>query len=399
MQSQSTPVRKILHLDLDAFFCAVEELERPELQGKPFAVGGHPENRGVVASCSYPARSMGIHSAMPMSQALKRCPGLIIVSAHHGQYSQISRRVIDLLSQITPQVEQISIDEAFMDITLHPQSSQEIAQTLQQKIRRELSLPCSLGGASNKLVAKIATDVGKASAATGSYPQAIQIVPPGKEAAFLAPLPTRALWGVGPKTAQRLEALGIHTIGDIAGWPMADLIRRFGKHGADLAGHAQGIDPRPLVTERATKSVSRETTFSQDVADDNMLQETLAALAADVSRQLRRQKLQAATIKLKIRWPDFTTLTRQATLDQPTSAKEQISTMATSLLADVRAPGQPVRLIGVGVSGFDLGAQQPSLWDVAEEMAREEKLRETLDDLRRRFGDGIIQRGVHSSRL
>ena len=228
-------MRKILHLDLDAFFCAVEEQQNPDLVGKAFAVGGRPESRGVVASCSYAARQFGIHSAMPMARAVQLCSDLIIVPNRHGLYRQISHEVMSRLNALTPLVEQISIDEAFLDVSDLPEPAAAIAARLQDTIHQELGLPCSLGVASNKLVAKIANDVGKSQAWSNQPPNAITVVAPGEEAAFLAPLPVRALWGVGPKTADQLAALGLLTIGDIARWSEEDLIRRFGKHGQDLA--------------------------------------------------------------------------------------------------------------------------------------------------------------------
>ena len=213
--STFTP-RKILHLDLDAFFCAVEELRDPTLKQKPFAVGGSPEGRGVVASCSYAARQFGVRSAMPMSEAVRCCPNLIIVGNARGEYSRMSGRVMAYLHDMSPLVEQISIDEAFLDVSDLPDEAEILARRLQSTICTELDLPCSLGVATNKLVAKIANDVGKVRVRSGDYPNAITVVPPGEEAAFLAPLPVRALWGVGPKTAERLAAWGMNTIGDIA---------------------------------------------------------------------------------------------------------------------------------------------------------------------------------------
>ena len=269
--------RKIIHLDLDAFFCAVEELRDPALRGKAFAVGGRPESRGVVASCSYPARRFGVHSAMAMGQALRLCPDLIIVPTHHGEYSAVSRQVMARLHAVTPLVEQISIDEAFLDVTERAEPPDELAQQLQVTIRRELGLPCSMGVATNKLVAKIANNVGKAAAHGEGPPNAIRVVPPGEEAIFLAPLPCDALWGVGPKTAERLAALGMHTIGAIAAWPADDLARRFGKNGAELARHALGLDDRPIVTQHERKSASQETTFDRDVSDGDALRRTLRA--------------------------------------------------------------------------------------------------------------------------
>ncbi|HFQ95554.1 MAG TPA: DNA polymerase IV, partial [Anaerolineae bacterium] len=356
--------RKILHLDLDAFFCAVEEQRDPSLQGKPFAVGGKPEGRGVVASCSYPARAFGVHSAMPMAQAVRLCPDLIIVSPHREDYVRASRQVMARVQELTPMVEQISIDEAFLDVSDLPEPLEAIARRLQTRIWEELGLPCSLGGATNKLVAKIANDVGKSRAGKGDYPNAITIVPPGEEAAFLAPLPVRALWGVGPKTEEKLHALGIFTIGELAAYPEQTLARLFGQHGRDLARRARGVDNRPVVSERGrAKSISKETTFVRDVSDARKLHKTLEKLAAGVARSLRRKKLLARTVKLKLRLSDFTTLTRQTTLAAPTDDEGTIIATAADLFDQWWRPGQPVRLIGVGVSNLQEGLVQLALWD------------------------------------
>jgi DNA polymerase-4 len=209
-------IRTIIHLDLDAFFCAVEEQRDPSLRGKPFAVGGRPESRGVVASASYMARKFGVRSAIPMAQAVRLCPELLVVSPNFAAYRAASRQVMERLHALTPLVEQISIDEAFLDVTALAEPGNALAVRLQATIRDELALSCSLGVATNKLVAKVATDVGKSLVRSGKMPQAICVVPPGEEAAFLAPLPATALWGVGPKTAEKLAELGMHTIGDIA---------------------------------------------------------------------------------------------------------------------------------------------------------------------------------------
>ena len=263
--------RAILHLDLDAFFCAVEEQYSPALRGKAYAVGGRPEERGVVASCSYAARQHGVRSAMPMGRALRLCPGLIVVPGRHGAYGEVSRKVMARLHALTPLVEQLSIDEAYLDVTELAGDvvgeAEAIARRLQATIRAELDLPCSLGVATNKLVAKIANNVGKAAARSSSPPNAITVVAPGAEAAFLAPLPCGELWGVGPRTAERLAALGLHTIGQLTTWPEARLISEFGKHGAELYRMARGRDDSPIVTQRERKSVSQETTYVRDVAD------------------------------------------------------------------------------------------------------------------------------------
>jgi DNA polymerase-4 len=391
--------RKILHLDLDAFFCAVEEQRDPTLQGKPFAVGGSPDARGVVASCSYAARRFGIHSAMPMARAVALCPDLIILSNRHSDYSEVSRQVMAMVHSFASEVEQLSIDEAYLEVTNRPEPAVELARRLQALIREKLGLPCSLGVATNKLLAKIATDVGKASVRSDGPPNAIQVVPPGQEAAFLAPLPAEALWGVGPKTAARLAKLGLHTIGDIAAWPKADLAHRFGKHGHDLARRARGIDDSPLETSREAKSISRETTFARDVRDGEALRGTLRDLSQSVGRRLRRSEKNGSTIKLKIRWPDFTTLTRQSTLDQPTDQDDEIYAAAERLFNLVWRTGQPVRLIGVGVSGLGPGIRQLSLWEaVPDETARlalekEKRLAAALEKLRIQYGDGVVWYG------
>lgn len=385
------PARKILHLDLDAFFCAVEELRDPALAGKPFAVGGRPESRGVVASCSYPARRLGIHSAMPMSQAVRLCPHLIIVPARHGAYSAVSRQVMAQLSALTPLVEQISIDEAFLDVSDRSEAAEQIARQLQATIRSHLHLPCSLGVAGNKLVAKIANNVGKEQARGDGPPNAIMVVQEGAEAAFLAPLPCEALWGVGPKTAERLRELGITTIGELAAQPEADLLRRFGKNGLDFARHARGLDERPIVTEHERKSVSQEITFDRDVSDGEALRRTLAEQAAEVSRVLKSKDMAAATVKLKLRWPDFTTITRQVTLPAPTSESRIIAEAALQIFG--REWGRrAVRLIGVGVSGLHAGPGQRSLFDAPDE--RGERLDMAMAALRARFGPNAIRRAA-----
>jgi DNA polymerase-4 len=403
LMSSKSAIRKILHLDLDAFFCAVEEQHSPTLHGQPFAVGGRPEERGVVASCSYAARRFGVRSAMPMVRAVKLCPALIIVPHRFPAYREASRKVMTILREMTPLVEQISIDEAFLDVTALSESAEVLARRLQATINRTLNLPCSIGVGTNKLVAKIANNVGKdkaianTAADAGSPPNAIQVVEPGREAAFLAPLPTRELWGVGPKTAEQLALLGIHTIGDMAAWPEADLGRRFGKNGFDLSRRARGIDDRPIETERETKSVSNETTFTHDVSDRETLRRVLHRLCNGVSRHLRQEGLSGSTIKLKLRWSNFTTLTRQVTLNGTTDREIEIYTAALQLFDQTWSPGKSVRLIGVGVSGFEPPERQLTLWE-GTPAPEDDKLKPTLDDLRDKFGNQIVQRGIDLKR-
>jgi len=384
--------RTILHVDLDAFFCSVEETQNPDLRGKPFAVGGKPNERGVVASCSYAARAVGVRSAMPMSRALQLCRNLIIVPGRHHLYSEVSKQVMDKLHHLTGLVEQISIDEAFLDISDMSDPPARIALNLQAEIKNELHLPSSIGIASNKLVAKIATEVGKKSSKNKNEPPfGLTIVPAGEEAKFLNPLPADMLWGVGPKTSARLTELGIHTIGDIARWPENEMVNLFGENGRDLWRHAQGIDNRPIVTEYETKSTSQEITFNVDVRDDKTLEKTVREQAREVARQLRKSDLAGKTVKLKIRWSDFTTLTRQTTLPTSTDNEDEIFHAAVKLMKTVRKPNQAVRLIGVGISGIGAPVRQLSLWDAGSEKSR--KLQEIIDQLQEKYGKDVIHKG------
>jgi DNA polymerase-4 len=381
--------RKILHLDLDAFFCAVEENHDPSLKGKPFAVGGQADRRGVVASCSYAARMHGVHSAMPMSRALRLCPELIVVSSHHGNYSEVSRQVMALI-EVTPFIERISIDEAFLDVTTLPEPIEAIARMLQERVNTQLKLPISIGGASNKLIAKIANDWGKGQKKGPTPPNAITIIPPGEEAAFLAPLPVQSLWGVGPKTAQKLEAIGIHTIGELANAPASTLERAFGRFGPDMRRRAQGIDHRPISMEHETKSVSNETTFARDIQDITHLEQTLRWLSESVGRRLRKASLAGTTVQIKLRWSDFTTITRQTTLASATNLDREIFDAARDLFRQNWPQGKPVRLIGVGVSNLGPPAHQLGLWE--DEHQRQADLLNAVDELREKYGRDIIQR-------
>jgi DNA polymerase-4 len=303
-----------------------------------------------------------------------------------------------IIHDVSGLVEQISIDEAFLDISDVQDDKPRFARGLQARIRNEVQLPCSIGIAANKLTAKIATEVGKALAlkrikAQGltEPPNAVTVVGLGEEAAFLSPLPAEMLWGVGPKTSKRLSELGIHTIGDIAKWPESELARLFGEHGRELARHAKGLDDRPIVTERETKSISQENTFARDVRDDAVLQKYLREMSGEVAKQLRKNNLAGRTVKLKLRWPDFTTLTRQTTLANPTDQENEIAEAALELLKVVRKPQQAVRLLGVGVSGLGAPVRQLGLWDTDSGKGR--KLQEALDALQEKYGRDVIRKG------
>lgn len=352
--------RAVLHLDLDAFFAAVEILENPALAGRPVLVGGRPEQRGVVATASYAARAFGCHSAMPMAQALKLCPQAIVLPARHSLYRQYSQRVMSLLHALTPLVEQISIDEAFFELTeqvMAWQEAVEIARRLQAQVRDEIGLSASLGVASNKQVAKVASDFDK--------PGGLTIVQPGEEAAFLAPLPARALWGVGPVTAERLASMGVQTIGELANLADDALRSALGRHGPDLGRRARGIDDSPLVMERERKSISQERTFDRDIAELRPLKQHLWRMSQSVAEYLQRAEVAGGVVAIKLRYGDFTTLTRQMTLPLPSDDAVEIYRAALTLLERTWEPGRAVRLLGVGAHQLSQPSRQLPLFDAA----------------------------------
>ncbi|MGD8821516.1 MAG: DNA polymerase IV [Anaerolineales bacterium] len=374
--------RTILHVDLDAFFCAVEALLDPSLVGKPHAVGGSPDGRGVIASASYEARAFGVRSAMPSAQALRLCPQLILLKGRHSLYGQYSRQVMDILQDAAPVIEQISIDEAFLDVSDDPEAGRQIAARLQARILQETSLPTSWGVASNKLVAKIATDEGK--------PNGLVVVPAGTEAEFLAPLPVRRLWGVGPKTAERLAEVGVETIGELAQLSDSRCKALFGEHGPDLAARARGIDDRPLISEHDPRSLSAERTFATDLTDEQELARQMLSMSETVGRRLRKAGLAGMTVKIKLRWSDFTTITRQTKLAQPTDQDGEIFNAAQVLFKQAWKPGRPVRLLGVGVADLGPPSRQLNLFDQSWQV--EGRLLSAIDDIRQRFGSDAVRR-------
>jgi DNA polymerase-4 len=340
-------IRAIVHLDLDAFFAAVEVIENPDLADKPLLIGGRPEERGVVATASYPARAFGIHSAMPMARALALCPDAIVLPIRHRLYRDYSRHVMAILGETSPLVEQVSIDEAYCDLTDQVAVWEEVigmARQVQRRIKEEIGLSASLGAATNKLVAKVASDRDK--------PGGLTVVRPGEEAAFLAPLPVRVLWGVGPVTAEKLAQMGVTTVGDLAHLPEGELQDLFGRHGVAMARMARGLDTRPVATEHEPKSVSQERTFSRDLSDAEALKRQLWQLSQGVGRHLRARELAAETVAIKLRYHDFTTLTRQTRLSVPTDDEREIYRAALALLRRAWQRGRPVRLLGVAGRGL-----------------------------------------------
>lgn len=350
--------RAVLHLDLDAFFAAVEILENPALAGRPVLVGGRPQQRGVVAAASYPARAYGCRSAMPMAQALKLCPEAIVLPVRHSLYRQYSRRVMALLRVLTHLVEQVSIDEAFLELTEQIaawEEAAEIARRLQSQVRAEIGLSASLGVASNKQVAKVASDFDK--------PGGLTVVWPGEEAAFLAPLPARALWGVGPVTAQRLASMGVHTVGELASLADETLRAAFGRHGPELGRRARGLDDSPIVVEHQRKSISQERTFDRDIAELRPLKQQLWRMSQGVAGDLQRRQVAGGVVAIKLRYSDFTTLTRQMTLPVPSDDAIELYRAALTLLERAWEPGRPVRLLGVGAHQLMEPTGQLSLFD------------------------------------
>ena len=348
--------RAIVHLDLDAFFAAVEMLENPDLTGKPVLIGGRPETRGVVAAASYPARAFGVHSAMPMYRALQLCPQAIVLPPRHRLYREYSRRVMAILRHTSPLVEQMSIDEAFLDLTEEVaiwDDTIELARHLQNRVRQEVGLGASLGVATNKLVAKVASDRDK--------PGGLTVVRPGEEASFLAPLPVKVLWGVGPVTAERLAEMGVKTVGDLAQLPEAQLRSCFGRHGESMARRAMGIDNRSVVTEHEVKSVSQERTFAHNLRDTDALKGQLWKLSQGVARRLKKTEIAAATVAIKLRYANFETLTRQMRLAVPTDDEQEIYRTSLVLLKRAWQQERPVRLLGVAARQLSPPTRQLSL--------------------------------------
>jgi DNA polymerase-4 len=376
--------RTILHVDLDAFFAAVEQRDRPELRGKPVIVGGDPRGRGVVSAASYEARRFGVHSAMSLNEALRRCPDGVFLPVDGRRYQQASRDVMGVLRRFTPQVEPISIDEAFLDVTGSRRlfgDGATIGRLIKEAVRGEVGLTVSVGVATTKLVAKIASDLRK--------PDGLVVVPPGAEAGFLAPLPISRLWGVGEKTAVALAEYGVRTIGDLAAIAPDVVVRRFGKHGGSLVDRARGIDRDPVHTGDPAKSVGHEHTFDADTRDPELIERTLLAMADGVAGRLRSAGVRASTVAVKIRDSSFRTITRQRTLPEPTDMTEPIFHAALEL-ARPEVRGIRVRLLGVTASNL---GEREQLGLFPTDDPRHRAAIEAADALRRRYGEDAVTRG------
>lgn len=378
-------------MDMDAFFASVEQLDHPEWRGRPVIVGGDPSGRGVVSTASYEARKHGVHSAMPAAQAARLCPDAIWARPRFKRYSELARTTREILRRFTPHLEPTSIDEAYLDVS--PGQTGRHPVDIAEEIRREvdgLGLSCSLGVASGKTIAKIASDRDK--------PHGITVVWPGTEAAFLAPLPVTALPGIGASTARRLHDVGIRTLGDLAKLDLGTAETLAGAWGAELIERARGFDERPVAVSGDVKSVSNERTFARDVHERCDAERELGALVDKIASRLRAQNLTARTFTVKLRFADFTTRTARRTLEVPTDLEDEMLPVALSLLGRVWSPGAGLRLLGFGASGFIEPAQQLGLLDAAERDAldarpRRRALATEIDAIRERFGDDALRRG------
>lgn len=389
----------IIHIDMDAFYASVEELDRPELRGKPVVVGGATAARGVVAAANYVARKSGVHSAMPMSRALRLCPRLIRLPVRMTRYVELSHQIRAIFGRYTPDIEPLSLDEAFLDVQgserLHG-TAEQIARRIQQEIKAELGLVASVGVAVNKFIAKIASDLDK--------PNGFVVVPPERSQAFLDPLPVSRLWGVGKATHKVFERLGVQTIAQVRQLPEAVMLDYFGKHGQQLWRLAQGKDERRVVPERQAKSISHETTFARDIRDQQALRACLMDLTEQVASRLRHAGLQGRTVQLKLRFADFKTLSRSVTLDKPTQTTEVLWRAVSKLFAQCKLP-QAVRLLGMGVSNLLHEDEDEHVQEQAELFAtiatsdpRQKQLDELADTINNRFGKSTLHRASSTRR-
>lgn len=375
----------ILHVDMDAFFASVELLERPDARGKP-AIVGHAGGRGVVTSATYEARRYGVRSAMPMSQALRLCPNAIILPPHYDRYTEYSAKVMDIFREVTPLVEPLSIDEAFLDVSGARRllgSPRRIAELIRSRVQEETGLTCSVGVAATKFMAKLASGRAK--------PDGLLVIPRSETLAFLRPLPVGALWGVGASTQASLERMGLLTVGDLADAPLHVLQKAVGDaSGRKLHELANGRDDRGIVTESREKSIGHENTFGTDVGDLDVLRREFLRLSGRVGERLRKHAMIARTVSIKVRFSDFRTITRSRTLAEPTNVGRRLFEEAWDVFGalnlDVRQT--PLRLIGVRAEQLlEAGGDAVALWDPDEEWRETER---TLDAVSARFGRGMI---------
>ncbi len=377
------PAAHILHVDMDAFYASVELLDRPELVGRPVIVG-HGSGRSVVTAATYEARKYGVNSAMPMAVALRRCPQAVVLQPHFDRYAHYSRKVMEILHSVTPRVEQLSVDEAFLDVGGARRlfgSSWQIGTMIRERVFAETGLRCSAGAAATKFVAKLASGRAK--------PDGLLVVPEDETIAFLHPQPVSALWGVGGRTEEALVRLGLRTIGDLARAPVDMLRRAIGDAGAQrLHDLAWGRDPRAVTPGREEKSIGHETTFETDRTDPEELQRVILALSDAVGRRLRAAGVSARTVAIKLRFSDFTTITRSRTLADPTDLGRRLAEEARALYLQANTQQRPVRLIGVRAEQLVGDVASLGLWDDDEGWREAEH---ALDAVAERFGEGVVR--------
>ncbi len=378
--------RTIFHIDMDAFFASVEQRDNPEFRSKPVIVGGRPGSRGVVSAASYEARAFGIHSAMPINEAYSRCPKGIFVAPRMQVYSSVSNEVMRLFARFSPAVEQVSIDEAFLDMTGTDRlfgSPEKTARRISEQIRVEQGITGSIGCAPNKFCAKIASDLNK--------PAGITFCPmePEAIAEWLAPMPVGKIWGVGIKSAGILNRMGICTIGDLQRMPLENLLRRFGKQGAALFYLSRGIDGRPVGTDTPGKSIAREHTFPEDSSDPGQWRAALFSLSQDVARKARKQGVKGGTVHLTYRTPDFSRHTIRRTLPRPTNVARFIFEGVLSILDQLHEPA--FRLLGVGISALDETLQTDLFIDCSQQ--NWELSERAIDEITNRFGISALRKG------
>lgn len=379
----------ILHVDMDAFYASVEVLDDPSLAGKPIIIGA-PDGRSVVSSASYEARRYGVRSAMPVGQALRLCPNAVVVPPHFDRYIELSRQVMEVFHEFTPLVEPLSIDEAFLDVRGARRlwgSPGQIARALRIRVHEATGLTCSVGAAATKHVAKMASTISK--------PDGLLIVPEAQTQAFLNPRPVRALWGVGPKAAEALEARAIRTVADILAAPQSVLERALGAAmGERVWQLARGIDAREIQTERVEKSIGHEETFAHDVSDAGFLRSELLRLSDRVAKRLRTAGMLAGTVAIKVRFGDFTTISRSRSLAEPTDVGQRLGDEARSLF-DAVDRRDPVRLIGVRAEKLQTPSGMAALWD---DDAERRRLEDTLDVASAKFGSKAVMRATFVGR-
>ncbi len=386
-------MKTIFHVDMDAFFVSVEELFDPSLKGKAVVVGGQAHERGVVSAASYEARKFGVHSALPLRTAYQRCPHAIFLDGHPARYREYSEKVLEILRSFSPLVEMASIDEAYLDMTgterLHG-PPMRAAHLLHTKVKEHTQLNCSIGISASRMVAKVASDQAK--------PNGVLWVIPGQEASFLAPLDVRRIPGVGKVTEKHLNQYGIHKVGDLARLEESFLEEKFGKWGLALAGKARGLDAggwfdAEIGAQDAPKSISHEHTFSEDTADPHTIESTLAQLCVMVGRRLREHNLYARTVQLKLRYKDFTTITRARTLDHATQLDIELVRESRALFRNNWKPGALVRLVGVHAGSLVADEGQMNLLE-EERSDRWRKALGAVDRMRDKFGESAVSLGA-----